>query len=399
MTIRTLAEADFPAAIALDATAFGFDNTDELVEQLALPALRAGTPIGEEIDGRLVSLATIQLRELTVPGGATPLVATVTWVAVSPDLQRQGLLRNLMRHQLHGLHETGGPAVAILTASESGIYRRFGYGMAIEKAATSVPSRSVLRSDVVVEPVRETSRDVALPLAKALYERVRPTRVGYLGRDEVLWAALYSDLPPLRGRSGALRFVCHRDGFVAFRIEEGQDDRGPRHVVHIRQLCAATPVAAASLWHHLLNRGLVREVRYQLSGPDEVLRDLLVDPRAAIVTTSDNVWVRLVDWERAVPLRGYRGDVDVVVEVADAFCPWNAGTWRFVVIDGKGRGERSDERVDVRLDVADLGAAFLGGSPLVRLAAAGVVQGEAEAIEALGDCLATARRPYTPETF
>jgi predicted acetyltransferase len=65
--------------------------------------------------------------------------------------------------------------------------------------------------------------------------------------------------------------------------------------------------------------------------------------------------------------------VDVVFEVEDTFCPWNAGRWRLTG-DTKGAScERTTDAADLSLSVRELGAAYLGGVSLVSLARAGQV--------------------------
>ncbi len=54
------------------------------------------------------------------------------------------------------------------------------------------------------------------------------------------------------------------------------------------------------------------------------------------------------------------GDGEVVLEVADAFCPWNEGRWR-----GTPAGtERTEAAADLRLDPTGLGSVYLGGFTL-----------------------------------
>ena len=72
----------------------------------------------------------------------------MTWVSVNPAYRRRGILRRLMRHQLHGLHGQGREPVAILTASEAAIYGRFGYGQAAGRVRIEVPSKSALLSRI-----------------------------------------------------------------------------------------------------------------------------------------------------------------------------------------------------------------------------------------------------------
>ena len=79
--------------------------------------------------------------------------------------------------------------------------------------------------------------------------------------------------------------------------------------------------------------------------------------------------MRLVDVPAALSARGYTDDPDVVLDVSDAFCPWNAGRYRLA----GGRCERTDAEPDLALDASALGAAYLGGTLLAELAAAGRV--------------------------
>ncbi|TDV44282.1 sterol carrier protein [Actinophytocola oryzae] len=67
--------------------------------------------------------------------------------------------------------------------------------------------------------------------------------------------------------------------------------------------------------------------------------------------------------------------LDVVLEVDDELCPWNAGRWQLVVgPDGRAVVTRTDAPADLALDVSALGTAFLGGTRLTTLAAAGRVR-------------------------
>ena len=67
-----------------------------------------------------------------------------------------------------------------------------------------------------------------------------------------------------------------------------------------------------------------------------------------------------------------------MLEVADAFCPWNAGRWRLVATGETGTAvatvERTGEPADLAVDVADLAAAYLGAFRLTDLARAGRVE-------------------------
>lgn len=73
-------------------------------------------------------------KQVCLPGGALVPVAAVTSVTVSPAYRRRGLLTQMMRHQLDTVRARADESLAMLFASESMIYGRFGYGMASQNS-------------------------------------------------------------------------------------------------------------------------------------------------------------------------------------------------------------------------------------------------------------------------
>jgi predicted acetyltransferase len=107
---------------------------------------------------------------------------------------------------------------------------------------------------------------------------------------------------------------------------------------------------------------------------DDPLLHLVNDVRRCELRVRDGMFVRLVEVGAALEARTYRTPVDVVLEVEDAFCPWNAGRWRLLG-DRKGAScKRTDDDADLALSVRELGAAYLGGVSLGALAGAGRVR-------------------------
>jgi predicted acetyltransferase len=135
----------------LQAAAHGF-HQDYDRERMA-PAravLEPGRNFGFTVDGRWVSTCGAYSRTMTVPGGSVP-VAAVSYVTVGASYRRRGLLNQMMRHQLGGLAEAGAEPVALLWASEAGIYGRYGYGSATAELALAGPTPEMgFRPDVEV---------------------------------------------------------------------------------------------------------------------------------------------------------------------------------------------------------------------------------------------------------
>ena len=80
-------------------------------------------------DGEMVGTTVASSLELSIPGGRLP-TARIDDVGVSPTHRRRGILTGLMKRQLRDIHERGEP-LAMLEASESIIYGRFGFGIGV----------------------------------------------------------------------------------------------------------------------------------------------------------------------------------------------------------------------------------------------------------------------------
>ena len=159
---------------------------------------------------------------------------------------------------------------------------------------------------------------------------------------------------------------------------------------------ATDPVATRELWRFLFGVDLVTTVSSFLFDPGSPLFLLVADPRRLELRLSDGLWLRLVDVEAALRARSYADGEPVVLEVTDELCPWNAGRYRV----GGGAAQCSDEPADLRLDVADLGSAYLGAFDFERLADALRLQELRPGAVARASLLfRTPRPPFCPEMF
>jgi predicted N-acetyltransferase YhbS len=147
LELRPVTDEEFPAFSRTIEAAFGTLATDNDIELWRL-VTEFDRTIGGFDRGQIVSTAGAFTFELTLPGLATIPVAGVTAVSVAPTHRRQGILRKMMTHQLDDVVARGEP-VAILTASESIIYGRFGYGLATFQAYYDIDkNRSAFRTDL-----------------------------------------------------------------------------------------------------------------------------------------------------------------------------------------------------------------------------------------------------------
>jgi predicted acetyltransferase len=106
--------------------------------------------------------------------------------------------------------------------------------------------------------------------------------------------------------------------------------------------------------------------------------------------------VRLVDVERALSRRAYAAHDAVVVDVRDAFCPWNEGRWSI----GASGVARANRPAELACDVTALGSVYLGGFTWTQLVQAGRVEElHSGAVRRADGLFRTDRAPWCPEIF
>jgi len=358
--------------------------------------------------------------QLTVPGSRTLPAAGVTWVAVLPSHRRRGVLTSLMRRQLADIRERGEP-VAVLWASEATIYPRYGYGRAMWHAdLTLYRGEGALARQVPVDGglrLRIAEPAAVRPELAKVYEAVLASRPGFIARNEAGWQSAVFD--PVDERQGAspLHCVLAEDdggprGYALYSGVNSWDAETalPDGVVTVRELVCADPAASASVSADLLGRDLITEFRLRRRPVDDPLLYQLADPRRARPRLKDALWARIIDVPGALAGRRYSAPVDTVIDVRDNLVPSNAGRWRLTTAEPAAADRNGLEAscvpaaasapADLALDIAELGAAYLGGTPLGALAGAGLVaERRAGAVRKLSAAMSWDPAPWCPISF
>ncbi len=365
---------------------------------------------GFKVGRRWVATCGDYARRLTVPGGADLPVAAVTVVTVHPPYRRRGLLTAMMQHQLEQVARRGEP-LAVLWASEAPIYGRFGYGPATSRAGLTGSTRRLAFLPGVALPgsVDEVTRKEFLVHAPGLHESMRVQRPGTMMRDRDVWEMALFDKPFARDGASEIRYVLHYDhqgdpdGFAAYRFKENFKEE-PEGEVWVREVWAEDPSAYAGLWRYLLDLDLAQTFRRWNTPLDDPLRHLVADARALVTSIADNIYLRVVDVEKALASRRYAAAVDVVVEIDDPQLPQNTGRYR-IVSSGDTEGpsaqvSRVESSPDLTMGVLELGTVYLGGVPLLDLHRAGrITERTPGAVAAASTAFGWHRAPWCPDMF
>jgi predicted acetyltransferase len=379
---------------------FGHENQLEDAERFA--KLIEVERMHAAFDGdRIIAGAGAFAYRMSVPGGALIPAAGITVVGVLPTHRRRGVLTSLMREQLADCRARG-DLVAYLWASEATIYGRFGYGLASRIGQISL-AKDRTRFAVPFEPrgtVRLVELEEAARTFPPLYERLFARRPGMFLRSKDWWEGRKLADDPARRQGGPknlalLELDGEPAGYAIYNVKQDWASGSSKGVVNIVEVVAPTPEAARELWRWLLDFDWTSEFSGGLLPLDHELFMLLAEPRRMGFEVNDGVWVRLIDVGHALSARTYN-DGEIVLDVADAFMPENAGRWR-VTPSG---AQRTDDAADLRLDITALGTVYLGGFTFDALVRGSRAQELTEGAAIRADALfRTNVEPWCPEIF
>ena len=377
--------ADRDAMIEVDRWGFAFEFAPEDVPELVW-TLEPGRSVGVWRDGgdapRLVAVHSSFAFRLQVPGGARVPAGGLTWVAVHPGERRRGLARAMLHEHLRR-SIAAGEIVSVLNAAESGIYGRYGYGIASHRTSLTVGRGAGLRTvagseeHVVEFDTIDTARHSEV--IEAVHGAV--VRPGWITRDTpALRAEHVIDWPSARRGAERKRIAIVRTAagepraYAIFRRKVSWADEGqPEGAVRVQDALALDPAAARALWGAVTDLDLTTSVEVGNLAPDDALLGLLTELRGTKQRVHDDVWLRILDLPAALAARAYPAPVDAVLEVTDPLVASNAGRWHLRASGSDVEVTRTDAPAHLALDIADLAAAYLGGTTLAALASAGRV--------------------------
>ena len=314
----------------------------DMLERATHEVLAAGYHTQAAFEGGQVVGATAMLSmTITVPGLRAVPMGGVTSTAVRATHRRRGVLRAMMQAMFDAALVRG-ESIATPSASEGGIYGRFGFA-----PATTRTRWEIERADAALFPHAEPAGRLTLVDAEQaravwplIWRQVQATRNGEVSPTASRWQHLTDDAD---GDAGPLRYLLHRDsndridgidGIANYRLPWSPriEDTG---TLIVELLEATTDDAYQSMWALLLDFDLTKRVVAATRPADEPLRWMLRNPRALRVTRqSDNLWVRLLDVPAALTARTYDLDTQLTLTIpTDPMCPGNEGTW---LLDTRG---------------------------------------------------------------
>ncbi len=385
--------------------AYVFANEDREVSELELSTTLPEWTTCAFVDGRLV--ATLGAYPFTVRlNGAPASMGGVTAVGTYPEFRRQGLLRRIM-DQAFGTMRDRDQAFAILWASMGAIYQRFGYGLATTQVSYRFDPRYV--GFEAPEPVTGTVTLMpagdAFPTIKRLYIEYATPRNLHLLRATAMWQIGILRPEP---KEQVVRVAVYRDaageprGYMVYtQKEERREEPGPGHMLEVRDFIALDMEAYRGLWEYIRRHDLAgKVVMWGCIGEDDPAPHLLMEPRMLNRRTTDGVWLRVVDVEKALARRPYSDRGELTIQVHDTMCDWNTGTYLLETDGPSAQARRVDREPDLVLPPRTLASLISGHDRATDLHRWGLLEARDErALETADRLFATAYRPHCPNGF
>ncbi|MFQ5504709.1 MAG: enhanced intracellular survival protein Eis [Planctomycetota bacterium] len=326
-------------------------------------------------------------------GGRSMPVAGIAAVGVAPEHRARGAAAELMAGTLRELHEEGVPLSA-LYASTQRLYRKVGYAQAGTSVLYEMPLSSIGIADHSVPLTRVDPSD------HALFHRLSRERAsrsnGNLERSEGMWQRLVSPQ-----NKTACAFMIGKaevsEGFILY-LQEQKDGQEDLLELHVRDMVAASPAAARSIWTFFADhRSLCSSVSWCGPANDPLLR---VPAEQAFRVKDSHRWLlRVVHVREALSRRGYPQGVEAELhlQIRDETLPANQGRIVLAVADGKGE-VRSGGRGDLKADVRGLAPLFSGMFSATELRITGHLEGEVDALR-VAELLFGGPEPWMPDRF
>ncbi len=319
-------------------------------------------------DGKMATTYAAWPLTMMLNGSQTP-VAGVTVVSTLPVYRRRNYLRKITSEHFQQLHERGGQAIAALFASRAAIYQRYGYAVVSTRNGYCVEPRylDLISSPVVSGEFLEAGDDDMATMLD-LYHRFIEGKTGYLRRNEAFEVATGAPFTVVRNPETqiAMYKVMYIEagkpaGYAIYSISR---DTRPGHpmvqLVNITDLVWHSASAYRAIWSHFSNMDLVQDIMWGRVPPDDPLPHLMLEPRRLNITSGDGLLGRIVDVERALPLRPYSDEGNLTFEVIDDFCSWNQGKWEADITISGTEIHRTEKTPQLVMPVSTLAMLVFG---------------------------------------
>lgn len=313
----------------------------------------------------------------TINTGTTLAPTTcITDVTVAASHRRRGIMQQMITADLAEARDRG-DVFAALTATDTRLYGRFGFGVTADARRIEIDTRHGF--GLHREPTGRcvfADADAVADLRRELFETWHTRQFWSLSRHAHYWASGFdwaAQTPrPDRaavhfdddGNPDAAAIIVVRDDHLELR-----DLLGLNHVAELELI----RFIALLETHDKVVWSTCHDSRHPLAWA-------VADRRSVSVTKErDTVWARIIDVTRALEARSFESDGDATLRVVDPIDD-QTGTYSIRVTDGRAEVTRGDGEADVTMPLESLAPIYSAMQGPVELSSAGRATGTPKAL-------------------
>ena len=264
---------------------------------------------------------------LTVPGGEVG-AAGITVIGVTPSHRRRGILRQMMRWLLDQARERNEPT-AVLYATESAIYQRFGFGIGTFQSQFDIERTRVafLRPAPPLGRIRLVDLEEAARLFPPIFDAIRVRTPGMVTRSEAKWRHDQLEEHESQRAAHGMKFLAVLEvdgearGYAIYRIKGEWNELGPNNTLLVLEVSALDAAAARALWEWLFGIDLVGHIKGRMGPMPHPLMLQLIEPRRLGLNVREGMWLRLIDLRAALEARSYAAPGSLTLRGDRRFLP------------------------------------------------------------------------------
>lgn len=300
---------------------------------------------------------------LTIPGLKSIKMGGIAYMTTSITHRRRGIWTELMNY-LHDDAVNRGEIITGLWASQSNLYRRFGYGIGtlserwnIKSRFTSIKSRS--NPDFFVDFVEQAD---ALEIFPSIYESFRKKNVGMINRSRGRWR--YEIHQTKKGRNPVFYLMCSRngkpDGYLIYKtVSSGDMEMGSIEVIEELSLSVESSL---HLWSLVVDSDLTNNIIADNRPRQDPLLWYFTNPRSVTREIKDGVWYKLINVKKCLEMRAYSMEDSKTIKVLDPINLEDFNNFRIESTSSRVDVYHSNSEPDIEIYSSDLASVFMGAT-------------------------------------
>ncbi|HEY9851075.1 MAG TPA: GNAT family N-acetyltransferase [Leptolyngbyaceae cyanobacterium] len=323
-------------------------------------------------------------------GGKSLPMAGIAAVGISPEYRGQKIAIELLSNTVRELYQQGIPISSLYPATQR-LYRQAGYEQAGSRCYWEVPTQSIKLSErtLPLEKLTTIQPDIFLPI----YRQQAIQNNGNLDRHPGIWQRIIEHKEDVV-YAYIVGSPTQPEGYIIFsqKIEKNTS------YLQIWDWVTLTPAAINRLWTFIGDhRSQIQYARWYAGKIDP--RTLLLPEQTANIRNHELWFLRIVNLEKALNLRGYPNAIEAELHLAvkDSLIPENTGNFILQVSNGKGEVTKGG-RGDLQLDIRSLAPLYSGLFTAAQLQLTGQIEGTEKSLSMATQLFASSH-PWMKDMF